>query len=204
MHKLMVMSHAYRQSSQVSSQLAEVDPFNRLLARQERFRLDAEFVRDNALAVSGLLSSKIGGPSVKPYQPAGYWANLNFPPREWYNDHGADLYRRGLYTYWCRTFLQPMLAAFDAPSREECVADRPRSNTPLQALVSLNDPTFVEAARALATRALKEGGTTDEQRIRFACRLVLQRSPRAEETATLLELYQNHLQEYAADPGSAA
>ena len=109
-------------------------------------------VRDNALAVSGLLSPKIGGPSVKPYQPRGYWAHLNFPVREYESDHGESQYRRGLYTYWCRTFLHPSLLAFDAPTREECTVERPRSNTPLQALVLLNDPTYVEAARVFAER----------------------------------------------------
>ncbi len=123
------------------------DPYILLVARQGRYRLDAEMVRDNALAVSGLLVSTVGGRSVKPYQPRGYWAHLNFPVREYESDHGEDLYRRGLYTYWCRTFLHPSLLAFDAPTREECTAERNRSNTPTQALVLLNDPIYVEAAR---------------------------------------------------------
>ena len=117
-------------------------------------------VRDNALAVTGLLSTKIGGPSVKPYQPHGYWAYLNFPPREWDDSVGEDQYRRGLYTWWQRAFPQPSLLAFDAPSREECVAERVRSNVPQQALVLLNDPTYVEAARVFAERILREGGTS--------------------------------------------
>src|SRR5207237_8814166 len=146
--KLIVTSDTYRQSSLPTEKLLHADPYNLLLARQGRFRLDAEMVRDNALAISGLLSRKVGGPSVKPYQPAGYWAMMNFPKREWQNDKGDDLYRRGLYTYWCRTFPHPSLVAFDAPSREECTVERPRSNTPLQALVLLNDPIYVEAARA--------------------------------------------------------
>ena len=108
--------------------------------------------------MSGLLVPEVGGPSVRPYQPAGYWAHLNFPKREYQADHGDGLYRRGLYTYWCRTFLHPSLLAFDAPTREECTVQRPRSNTPLQALVLLNDPDYVEAARALAERIFREGG----------------------------------------------
>src|SRR5262245_15666522 len=130
--KLMVMSQTYRQSSQAGEAVRQRDPYNELLARQARFRLDAEIVRDNALAVSGLLVHGVGGPTVKPYQPAGYWALLNFPKREWQNDHGPNLYRRSLYTYWCRTFLHPSLAAFDAPTREECTVERPHSNTRLQ------------------------------------------------------------------------
>ena len=153
----MLMSRAYRQSSVPSKEALAKDPTNDLFSRQNRFRLDAELVRDNALAVSGLLVTKIGGPSVKPYQPAGYWQYLNFPKREWENDKGESQYRRGLYTYWQRTFLHPSLAAFDAPSREECTVERPRSNTPQQALVLLNDPTYVEAARALAGRILDRG-----------------------------------------------
>src|SRR5262249_26520561 len=141
--KLIVESRTYRQTSKCSSELKERDPANRLVARQGRFRLDAEFVRDNALAMSGLLCRHIGGPSVKPYQPAGYWAALNFPPREWQNDTGEKLYRRGLYTHWQRTFLHPSLLAFDASTREECTAARARSNIPQQALVLLNDPTYV-------------------------------------------------------------
>src|SRR5581483_5956116 len=128
-----VTSNAYRQTSHAGEALRQRDPYNRLLARQGRFRLDAELVRDNALAVSGLLVRRIGGPSVKPYQPAGYWAYLNFPKREYVPDKGEAQYRRGVYTFWQRTFPHPGLIAFDAPSREECTADRPRSNTPQQA-----------------------------------------------------------------------
>ncbi len=201
--KIMVMSKAYRQSSLVSQELKEKDPLNNLFARQDRFRLDAELVRDNALALSGLLTKKIGGPSVKPYQPAGYWQYLNFPTREWMNDHGDDLYRRGLYTYWQRTFLNPSLLAFDAPSREECTVNRPRSNTPQQALVLLNDPTYVEAARALAVRIVKDGGGDTGKRLEFAFREVLTRSPRENELKVLVPLYEKHLQQYKADPAAA-
>ena len=177
--KLIVMSATYRQSSVASEQQRQLDPDNRWLARQGRFRLDAELVRDNALAVSGLLSPKIGGPSVKPYQPAGYWAYLNFPTREWKNDRGENQYRRGLYTFWQRTFLQPSLMAFDAPTREECTAERTRSNTPLQSLVLLNDPTYVEAARVFAARIVKEGGAKPAERIDWAFRQALSRSATA-------------------------
>lgn len=201
--KTIAMSKAYRQSSLIPKELHEKDPMNDLFSRQDRFRLDAEMVRDNALALSGLLTKKIGGASVKPYQPAGYWQYLNFPTREWMNDHGADLYRRGLYTYWQRTFLNPSLLAFDAPSREECTVNRPRSNTPQQALVLLNDPTYVEAARALAVRIVKDGGPDTGKRLEFAFRQVLTRSPRESELKVLLPLYEKHLQQYKADPASA-
>jgi hypothetical protein len=201
--RLMVLSRTYRQSSAMSEALHRRDPYNRLLARQARFRLDAEMVRDNALAVSGLLSRTIGGPSVKPYQPAGYWAMLNFPKREWVNDHGESLYRRGLYTYWCRTFPHPSLVAFDAPSREECTVERPRSNTPLQALVLLNDPIYLEAARALAERIVREGGSTIEARIQFVYRQALNRAAVPVEEKTLSALYQRHLQQYRANRQAA-
>ncbi|MFO0902419.1 MAG: PSD1 and planctomycete cytochrome C domain-containing protein [Pirellulales bacterium] len=203
LHKLIVMSKTYQQSSAASAKLREADPNNRLLARQSRFRIDAEFVRDNALAASGLLSRKMGGPSVKPYQPAGYWANLNFPTREWQNDRGEDAYRRGLYTYWCRTFPHPSLVAFDAPSREECVAERPRSNTPLQALVLLNDPTYVEAARALAAKTLDEGGDADAARLTFMMRRVLQRAPSDQEVRLLSDLLARHRDFFSKHPPAA-
>lgn len=204
LHKLILMSRTYRQSSEVDAATVAADPQNRLLARQNRFRVDAEFVRDTALRIAGILSLRMGGPSVKPYQPAGYWANLNFPKREWENDRGENLYRRGLYTYWCRTFLHPALLALDAPSREECTAMRPRSNTPLQALVLLNDPQFVEAARAFAVRILREGGADWQTRIRFAFQCALQRDPRPAELSALRELYEKHRAEYASDPEAAA
>jgi hypothetical protein len=201
--KLMVMSRTYRQSSAPSKEALAKDPGNDLFSRQNRFRLDAEMIRDNALAVSGLLVNKTGGPSVKPYQPAGYWQYLNFPKREWENDRGESQYRRGLYTYWQRTFLHPSLAAFDATSREECTADRPRSNTPQQALVLLNDPTYVEAARALAGRILHSGGMSTDERLRFAFEQVLNRKPRPEETAVLSTLLEKHRAEFTADKASA-
>ena len=203
--KAMVMSNVYRQSSDTSKALRERDPYNMLLARQSRFRLDAETVRDNALAVSGLLVDKIGGRSVFPYQPDGYWDHCNtFAGALIYKqDHGDDLYRRGLYTYWKRTFLNPSLLAFDAPSREECVADRPRSNTPLQALVLMNDPTYVEAARSLAEHLLQGGGATLSERLNYAFRRAVARPATAAEITILSDLYQKHFQEYTADTAAA-
>ncbi|MCL6551693.1 MAG: DUF1553 domain-containing protein [Firmicutes bacterium] len=182
----------------------QLDPDNIWLARQGQIRLDAETIRDQALAASGLLVEQLGGPSVKPYQPAGYWSYLNFPPREYQPDSGPNLYRLGLYTYWCRTFLHPSLLAFDAPTREECTAQRPRSNTPMQALVLLNDPIYVELARALAERVMREAGPEIPTRIARAYELVLTRSPRPQELATLTALYERHRSAYAADPGAAA
>jgi uncharacterized protein DUF1553/uncharacterized protein DUF1549/cytochrome c len=202
MLKRMVMSNAYRQSSALSKEARERDPANMWLARQNRFRLDAEFVRDAALAASGLLTTKVGGPSAKPYQPAGYWAYLNFPQREWQADKNEDQYRRGLYAYWCRSFLHPSLAAFDAPSREECTNERPRSSTPIQALVLLNDPTYVEAARVLAAAILKERTNTVD-RINAAYRRTLSRNAKPEEMKVLETLLQKHLDEFKKDPDGA-
>jgi hypothetical protein len=203
MIKLMVMSGTYRQSSQPRQDLKDVDANNRLLAHQARFRLDAEIVRDNALAVSGLLSPHVGGPSVKPYQPAGYWEALNFPTREWHNDGGEKLYRRGLYTHWQRTFLHPSLLAFDAPTHEECTVERPRSNIPQQALVLLNDPTYVEAGRALAERIIKEGGPSPTQRIAWSFDWVLSRQPRSDESDLLVHLVNEDSKRYQADTDAA-
>ena len=198
-----VTSEAYRRSSRGDSATVEADPANRLLARQSRFRLDAELVRDDMLAISGLLADRVGGPSVKPYQPAGYWAHLNFPKREYQADHGEGLHRRAIYTYWMRSFLHPSLLAFDAPSREECAARRSRSNTPTQALVLLNDPIFVEGARAFAGRILREGGADDTARVDFAVRCALGRRPGAEERAILVGLVDRHRAHYRAAPAEA-
>src|SRR5207253_2209108 len=201
--KMLVMSSAYRQSSHAGEALRQRDPYNQWLARQGRYRMDAEMVRDNALAVSGLLADKLGGPSAKPYQPALYWSYLNFPVREWQADKGEGLYRRGLYTYWCRTFLHPSLAAFDAPTREECTVEPPRSSTPLQALVLLNDPIYVEAARAFGQHIQKDGGDSPADRIKWAYRRALSRDPKPEERALLLTLYEKHLAEYSKDKDAA-
>jgi hypothetical protein len=200
--RLMVTSSTYKQSSVPTPELRQRDPYNQLLARQGRFRIDAEFVRDNALTISGLIVHKVGGDSVKPYQPAGYWRYLNFPVREWQHDKDADQYRRGLYTYWQRTFLQPSLLAFDAPSREECTVERARSNTPQQALVLLNDPSYVEAARTFAERVIKSGKDVGG-RIDFAFREALQRQPSPQERKVLADLLHEHLAHYRANPSAA-
>lgn len=201
--RLIVNSQTYKQVSTAPKELQTRDPYNRELARQSRWRLDAELVRDNALAISGLLVRKIGGPSVKPYQPDGYWENLNFPVRTWDASQSEDQYRRGLYTWWQRSFLHPSMLAFDAPTREECAADRNRSNIPQQALVLLNDPSYVEAARAFAKRILKECPGDTSARIQWAWRQALARAPRADEIETVRALLEKHLTEYRQDTKSA-
>jgi hypothetical protein len=203
MVRLLVTSGTYRQSAEPTARMKELDPYNRYLARQTRYRLDAEMVRDNALAVSGLLNPQIGGASVFPYQPPGYWAALNFPPREWHTDEGDKLYRRGMYTHWQRSFPQPSLLAFDAPSREECTVERPRSNIPQQALVLLNDPTYVEAARVFAERIVKEGGDSTNARASWAFVEVLSRPPTSQELAVVTALFDRHRNQYADDKESA-
>ena len=203
MIRLIVTSETYRQSSQATPALLAADPGNRELARQAAFRIDAELVRDAALATAGLLVPTIGGPSVKPYQPEGYWENLNFPRRTYPADAGEKQYRRGLYTWWQRSFLHPSMLAFDAPSREECCASRNRSNIPQQALVLLNDPTYVEAARAFATRMLRECDGGDDARLAWAFQQALQRLPRVEELETLLPLLARHRAAYQADADAA-
>jgi hypothetical protein len=201
--RMIVMSDTYRQSSRNRGELSDIDPSNTWLARQNRFRLDAEAVRDNALAVSGLLIRQVGGPSVKPYQPPGYWAYLNFPQREWQNGSGAELYRRGIYTHWQRQYLHPSLLAFDAPTREECVADRARSNTPIQSLVLLNDPVYVEAAKAFALGVLREGGTATDDRLNWAFGRALSRSATAEEATVLKNLVAGHVEYFTANAQAA-
>jgi hypothetical protein len=201
--RTIVTSQTYQQVSTASPALLARDPENRELARQSRYRLDAELVRDNALAISGLLVPKIGGPSVKPYQPDGYWENLNFPARNYQADTGENQYRRGLYTWWQRSFPHPAMIAFDAPSREECCAERSRSNIPQQALVLLNDPSYVEAARAFAARLLAERPAGDESRMTWAWQLALQREPTAAEAATLRTLLEQQLAAYRAEPAAA-
>jgi len=192
MVKVIVMSRAYRQSSVVLAELKERDPENRLLARQGRWRLPAESIRDNALFISGLLVFDVGGALAKPYQPAGYYRHLNFPHREYVSDTNAKQWRRGLYVHWQRQFLHPMLKAFDAPSREECTAQRSRSNTPLAALVSLNDPTFIEAARELGRRTMNERGANDAKGVIFAFLEATSRSPDDIEQTTLIKLLERN------------
>ncbi|MES2594324.1 MAG: PSD1 and planctomycete cytochrome C domain-containing protein [Verrucomicrobiota bacterium] len=203
MVRIIVTSDIYKQVSTSTKELTAADPYNRECARQSAFRLEAELVRDNALAVAGLLVPKIGGPSVKPYQPEKYWENLNFPTREWQSDSGESLYRRGMYTWWQRSFTHPAMLAFDAPSREECTAERNRSNIPQQALVLLNDPSYVEAARAFATRILSECKGDVGQRITWACQHALQRSPSADEMKPLSMLFEKHLADYIKDTAAA-
>jgi hypothetical protein len=201
--KLLVTSNTYRQASKSNEVLEEKDAYNRLLARQSRWRLDAEAVRDNALMLSGLLISKIGGPSVRPYQPTGYYANLNFPKRVYVHDTGENQYRRGLYTHWQRTFLHPSMMAFDAPSRQECTAERATSNTPMQALTLLNDPSYVEAARVFAERIIQEGGESVTERINWAYQWTLSRMPQPKELEIITSLYEKHQAEYTADLDAA-
>ncbi|HKB05687.1 MAG TPA: PSD1 and planctomycete cytochrome C domain-containing protein [Gemmataceae bacterium] len=204
MVKLIVTSRAYRQSSVETAPLREKDPENRLYARQSQFRLAAEMVRDNALAVAGLLQLDVGGTSAKPYQPPKYYRHLNFPTREYKADTDAKQWRRGVYVHWQRQYLHPMLKAFDAPTREECTAQRPRSNTPLAALVLLNDPTFIEAARAFAARVLGQGGMADADRVTFAFRETTSRPPDEVERGVLMKLLEKNRARYQADPKSAA
>ncbi len=204
MVRLMVTSETYQQSSVASPQLLAADPDNRYYARQSAFRLDAELVRDYALSVSGLLVPTIGGPSVKPYQPDGYWENLNFPVRQYQPDSGESQYRRGLYTWWQRSFLHPSLLAFDAPSREECTAERNRSNIPQQALVLLNDPSYVEAARVFAARILSQCQEPTDKRLEWAWQQALQRAPAEEELKLMQELLAQHLAIYDQDSAAAA
>jgi hypothetical protein len=200
-HRLMVNSATYRQSSDISADLFARDPENRLLARAPRFRLSAEFIRDSALATSGLLVRTIGGPSVRPYQPEGLWKEVAFGlksygAQEYQQDHGDALYRRGMYTFWKRSCPPPSLATFDAPDREICVVRRERTNTPLQALALLNNPIYVEAARVLAERIIQEGGDSNNQRVAHAFRMVMGRRPSADETAVLLEELQERRSEF--------
>lgn len=228
MVRLMVTSSVYRQSSLPREDLEQIDPGNELLARQNRFRLEAEQIRDTALSAAGLLVHKLGGDTAKPYQPAGYYAQLNFPVRKYKASRGKNLYRRSVYTHWQRQYLHPAMRAFDAPSREECTAQRPISSTPSAALVLLNDPEFVEAMRGLATRLLtthdvaKNGDAkeekdaakagkadqgaapmSDDERLRWAWREVTSRAPNDDEVAVLTDLLGKHRQHYAADKDAA-
>ncbi len=200
MQKLIVTSAAYRQASRASRELLRKDPENRLLARGPRYRLPAEMIRDQALFVSGLLVEKVGGPSVKPYQPAGLEKELGADPYK--QDRGEGLYRRSLYTFWKRTVAPPMMINFDAPGRETCLVRETRTNTPLQALNLLNEVTFVEAARNLAQRVLRQAGS-QEQRLTLAFRLVLARPPRPAELRLLAESLEHHRSVYRKDPQSA-
>ena len=198
MIRLITESSAYRQSSQYDPATYDRDPENRWVARQARFRYDAEIVRDTALKLSGLLNQEIGGPSARPYQPEGYWEHLNFPKRVYQHDASEEQYRRGLYVHWQRSFLHPSLMAFDAPSREECTAERATSNTPMQALTLLNDPTYVEASKAFAARIVAEGGDSPAERAAWAMRQAVGRAPGDDEVAVLLDIYAKHRDEFIA------
>ncbi len=208
LQRLIVTSATYRQSSHTSGELLEKDPENRLLARGPRFRLPAEMVRDNALAASGLLNRTIGGPSVFPYQPPGLWEELSrgetFTAQEYHESTGPDLYRRSMYTFWKRTVPPAALTTFDAPDREKCTSRRLITNTPLQALVLLNDPTYVEAARALAQRAILEAPGDALSRARFLFREATARRATPAELRVLLDLAQRELDHYKKDPAQAA
>ena len=206
MHKRIVVSATYRQSSFVTPELLASDPSNRLLARGPRLRMEAEMIRDNALAISGLLNVQLGGPSVYPSQPAGFWLEFGtkgFGMEKWPASTGADRYRRGLYTFWRRTTTYPSFTTFDAPSRDRCTPRRHRSNTPLQALVTLNDPAFVEASVALAGRMKKFGGSEPEARIVYAFRLCQARRPQTIELARLLALYREQRINFQSQPERA-
>ena len=207
MQKLIVTSATYRQSSKVTPELLERDPENRLLARGPRFRLPAEMVRDNALALSGLLNKQIGGPSVLPYQPKGLWEEMAFggeySAQTYEQSHGSDLYRRSMYTFVKRTVPYPTLNTFDSPDREKCSVRRGVTNTPLQALVLMNDPTYVEAARAFAQRDLAEAKPTAEDRIRYAFRLATNREPSPKEAGILNSLYRKEIAHYDTDREAA-
>jgi hypothetical protein len=209
LHRLIVTSATYRQASVVRPELVARDPENRLLARGPRFRLQAEFIRDQALAVSGLLNGVIGGQSVSPYQPAGLWEELsaredskNWTAQTFVQSHGQDLYRRTMYTFWKRTSPPPSLSTFDAPDRETCTVRRPRTNTPLQALVLMNDPTYVEASRKFAERLLAEAPTADE-RIQLAMRLTAARFPKLAEVEVLTRMQQQALAAFERDRAKA-
>ena len=207
MQRLIVTSATYRQASTASAALRERDPDNRLLARGPRLRLPAELIRDTALAASGLLNDKVGGPSVLPYQPPGLWEEMafgeGFSAQSYVQSHGPDLYRRGMYTFWKRTVPPASMSTFDAPDREKCTARRALTNTPLQALTLMNDTTYVEAARALAQRALLEGGTDESKRIAYAFRLATARRPTGKETGVLKDLLHGRLEAFRKDRRAA-
>ncbi|MEA2540535.1 MAG: hypothetical protein QOH35_1901, partial [Acidobacteriaceae bacterium] len=206
MYKLMVMSASYRQSAKSSPDQLARDPKNLLLAHGPRFRMDAEMLRDIALQSSGLLVNKVGGPSVKPYQPGNVWESVGYPTSDttkYKQDHGEALYRRSLYTYWKRMAMQPNMDAFDAPTRDTACTRRQRTDTPLQALVTMNDPQWVEASRALAERLIRQGGKQPEQRIQYLSELVLSHGP-SPQMASVLQRSLNQMEKhYAADPTAA-
>jgi hypothetical protein len=204
--KLMVMSYTYQQKSSWTNKLKELDPDNFYLARSNSYKLPAEIIRDNALASSGLLVKKVGGPSVKPYQPDGLWIEKNSFSADLYNykkNSGDSLYRRGIYTFIKRTSPPPSMIALDATSREVCTVKREKTNTPLQALVLMNDPQFFEASRALAERVQKEGGKSISDQIAYGFKLAISRNPKKEELNLLKDLYNSQLKYYQSNPKQA-
>jgi hypothetical protein len=203
MHRLIANSTAYRQTSQVTPKLLEIDPYNRLITRGPRFRMEAEMIRDVTLAASGLLSRKVGGPSVFPPQPPGIW-DVPYSDDKWEESKGDDRYRRGIYTFIRRSALYPAMMNFDATSREFCTVRRVRTNTPLGALTTLNDPGFFEAAQALARRLLTEGGDTDSARVEYAFRLVAARQPSPAEKDRILTWLANERAYFQSHPDDAA
>ena len=202
--KQIVMSATYRQSSKLNHELYSQDPENNLIARGPRFRLQGEFVRDNALAVSGLLVDKAGGPGVKPYQPPGLWNEVSLSGNvRFRQDSGENLYRKSMYTYWKRSAPAPSMTIFDAPTREKCMVERPRTNTPLQALVTLNDPQFTEAARNLAQRIIREGGKTAQERVTYGYRLTTARHPKPIALNILVSAYNEELENFKKNTEAA-
>lgn len=203
MIKQIVQSETYCQESRTTPKHLKIDPENRLLARGARVRLPGEFIRDGALFVSGLMVEKVGGRSVKPYQPKGVWEEVTLSGERYVPEKGDKLYRRSMYTFWKRSAPHPAMLTFDVPTREKCTGYRPRTNTPLQALVTLNDPQFVEAARAFAERIVKEGGPSAGERIRFAYREALGRPATDAETKVLERLAQSQRSRFTANPKQA-
>ena len=204
LQKLIVTSAAYRQSSRVPPDVLQRDPENRLLARGPRVRLPAEMIRDQALFDAGLLAGKLGGPSVKPYSPPGLWKEISMQDMDYVQSHGDDLHRRSLYTFWKRTIPPPEMVNFDAANRETCVVRETRTDTPLQALNLMNDVTYLEAARFIGQRMIKEGGATSDTRLRFGFRLVTGHFPSATQQAVLNESLQFHRAYFADKPKEAA
>ncbi|MDA1015782.1 MAG: DUF1553 domain-containing protein [Planctomycetota bacterium] len=200
--RLIVTSSTYRQASHMTPERIERDPENRLLARAPRFRYPAETIRDQALAISGLVSERLGGPSVRPYQPDGLWKEIA-STQDYNQSTGSDLYRRSMYTFWKRTVAPPVMLAFDASTREACTVRQPRTNTPLQALALMNDVTFVEAARALAQNVLQSRHSTPSDRLKTAFRTVLARRPRPQELFILRSALEHHLARYKSDTAAA-
>jgi hypothetical protein len=205
--KMMVLSETYRQDSAASPELIARDPENRLLARGPRFRLPAEVIRDQALQISGLLKQRVGGPSVYPYQPPDLYKGIvvaaNYPGTRYVESTGDDLYRRSMYTFWKRTVPHPTMNVLDAPDREVCIVKRNTTNTPLQALTLLDDPIFVEAARKLAERSIREGGKDPQTRLSFAFRLATGRAPDERESRILKQSLDRMLAAYQADEAGA-